>query len=197
MKEHCISRCGPPPALVRGERGVRAHGAAAGVGVEAVRRRHHPPRADQRAAAERGQRRARQDPEIPRTCTQIFLGGSSNIFPTTGVILAHGRPRCPDAADEGVVRCTLGAVVPPAHYPLGHVAARVPGEAARVAACRDGGRRGRQQQGGGQREHREREGALNWRWSLEMVAADVISSPAWTARLHVSLSPLARDIRLL
>ena len=32
-----------PPALVRGERGVRAHGAAAGVGVEAVRRRHHPP----------------------------------------------------------------------------------------------------------------------------------------------------------
>ena len=151
-----------PPALVRGERGVRAHGAAAGVGVEAVRRRHHPPRADQRAAAERGQRRARrhavQDSEIPRTCTQIFLGGSSNIFPTTGVILAHGRPRCPDAADEGVVRCTLGAVVPPAHYPLGHVAARVPGEAARVAACRgDGGRRGRQQQGGGQLEHGERE----------------------------------------
>ena len=150
----------PPPALVRGERGVRAHGAAAGVGVEAVRRRHHPPRRDQRAAAERGQRRARQDPEIPRTCTQIFLGGSSNIFPTTtAAIPARGRPRprCPDAADEGVVRRTLGAGVPPAHYPLGHVAARVPGEAARVAACRDRGRRGRQQQGGRQLEHGERE----------------------------------------
>ena len=148
----------PPPALVRGERGVRAHGAPAGVGVEAVRRRHHPPRRDQRAAAERGQRRARQDPEIPRTCTQIFLGGSSNIFPTAAAILSQGRPRChPDAADEGVVRRTLGAGVPPAHDPLGHVAARVPGEAARVAACRDRGRRGRQQQGGRQLEHGERE----------------------------------------